>query len=66
MEHPHGGRKPNRKSVTEPVSTTMATKPVSSKTGFGRPGETGFPQVETGFGELAKPVLETGLVMPGS
>ena len=62
----HGGRKPSRKSVTEPVSTPMTTKPVSlkpvwvktgfTKTGFVRPGETGFPQVETGFGELAKPV----------
>ena len=29
-----------------------------AKTGFARPGETGFPQVETGFGELAKPVSD--------
>ena len=69
----HGDRKPNRKSVTEPVSTAMATEPVSLKpvwektgfteTGFVRPGETGFTQIETGFVELAKPVSVTGFVM---
>ena len=37
-----------------------------TETGFARPGETGFPLIETGFGELAKPVSETGLVRPVS
>ena len=33
------------------------------ETGFVRPGETGFTQIETGFVELAKPVAETDFVM---
>ena len=33
------------------------------ETGFVRPGETGFTQIETGFVELAKPVSVTGFVM---
>ena len=33
------------------------------ETGFVRPGETGFTQIETGFVELAKPVSGNGFAM---